>query len=74
VGKVTACLAAALLAVAAPAPEEGDRNLLVNGSFEDGPDLPGTYGSFGEGSKEIKGWVVSRPGERFAPGRRKVIL
>jgi choice-of-anchor C domain-containing protein len=35
-------------------------NLLVNGSFEEGPEIAGTFVSLDEGSKAIKGWVVTR--------------
>ena len=60
--RVAACLAAfllALAALAAPAPPEKAVNLLVNGSFEDGPDA-GDFKSLDENSTEIKGWVVTR--------------
>src|SRR5205823_13165115 len=41
--------------------KDKDKNLLVNGSFEEGPD-PGENGflSVDVDSKEIKGWVVTR--------------
>ncbi len=59
-GKAAACLAALLLAFAAPAPEEKEgKNLLVNGSFEDGSEV-GEFKSLDEDSTEIKGWVVTR--------------
>src|SRR5262249_15845908 len=36
-------------------------NLLVNGSFEEGPDPgPGRFLTLNEGSTEIRGWVVTR--------------
>jgi choice-of-anchor C domain-containing protein len=35
-------------------------NLLVNGSFEEGPDIAGTFVSLNEGSTAMKGWVVTR--------------
>jgi choice-of-anchor C domain-containing protein len=35
-------------------------NLLVNGSFEEGPDFTGTFVSLNEGSRAVKGWVVTR--------------
>src|SRR5262245_18325663 len=56
----TLCLAAALLA-AAPGPgRDGDTgNLLVNGSFEDGPD-PDAFLPVDKGSTAIKGWTVTR--------------
>src|SRR5688572_3728753 len=35
--------------------------LLVNGSFEDGPDLGvATFKAVNEGSRELRGWVVTR--------------
>ena len=36
-----------------------EMNLIVNGSFEDGPD-PGEFKMLEKGSTEIKGWEVSR--------------
>jgi choice-of-anchor C domain-containing protein len=57
-GKLTACLLALLLAFAASARVE-EKNLLVNGSFEDGPD-PENFKSLDEDATDIKGWVVSR--------------
>jgi choice-of-anchor C domain-containing protein len=42
----------------APAPEK-PVNLLVNGSFEDGPEAE-RFISLDEGSKSIKGWIVTR--------------
>src|SRR5947208_3622044 len=41
--------------------KEKDANLLVNGSFEEGPD-PGEQGwkPLDKGSKAIKGWEVTR--------------
>jgi choice-of-anchor C domain-containing protein len=39
--------------------EEPDGNLIVNGSFEDSPDVD-RYLSLDEGSDAIKGWVVTR--------------
>lgn len=66
---MSACLACGLvLAVAAPGrlpghddppAEEKEPNLLVNGSFEEGPD-PKTFVWFNEGATDIKGWTVSR--------------
>jgi choice-of-anchor C domain-containing protein len=43
------------------ADEEKQPNLLVNGSFEEGPD-PGPRGVtwFNEGATDIKGWTVTR--------------
>jgi choice-of-anchor C domain-containing protein len=57
-GKLTACLAALLLGLAASARVE-EKNFLVNGSFEDGPD-PEAFKSLDEDATDIKGWVVSR--------------
>ena len=38
-----------------------DVPLLINGSFEDGPDLGvATFKALNEGSREIRGWVVTR--------------
>jgi choice-of-anchor C domain-containing protein len=55
-----ATLAAALVAVAAPAPKDDKPvNLITNGSFEDGTD-PGDFLSLDPGAKDIKGWVVTR--------------
>jgi choice-of-anchor C domain-containing protein len=55
-----ALLAAALLAVAAPAPK-GNKpvNLIQNGSFEEGTD-PGNFKSLNPDATDIKGWVVTR--------------
>jgi choice-of-anchor C domain-containing protein len=60
-----ALLALALLALAAapgaPAPApKAPPNLLVNGSFEDGPDGLGNFQTYGAGDKAIKGWEVTR--------------
>jgi len=46
------------LGVAAPA--RPATNLLVNGSFEDGPDDIGQFKSLDKGSDAIKGWKVTR--------------
>ena len=54
----TAVVAFALVAVAAPG--RPPANLLVNGSFEEGPDDIGEYKSLDKGSEEIKGWKVTR--------------
>ena len=46
----------------APGPAEKD-NLLVNGSFEEGPDFPENFGYLPNvrmGSTAIKGWTVTR--------------
>ena len=40
-----------------PKPRRGD--LLVNGSFEDGPTV-GKYQALAAGSQEVSGWVVTR--------------
>jgi choice-of-anchor C domain-containing protein len=45
-------------ASSAPALEK-PTNLVVNGSFEDGPEAE-RYVSLDEGSKAIKGWIVTR--------------
>jgi hypothetical protein len=39
--------------------QEPDGNLIINGSFEDSPDVDG-YHSLDEGSDAIKGWVVTQ--------------
>jgi len=54
-----ALLAAPSLGAPIPKPIKRD-NLLVNGSFEDGPANIGRFVSLNAGSKEIKGWVVTR--------------
>lgn len=46
------------LGSAAPAKSGG--NLLVNGSFEEGPDDVGDFKSLDKGSDAIKGWKVTR--------------
>src|SRR5262249_47280100 len=46
------------LGVAAPAKPAA--NLLVNGSFEEGPDDIGDFKSLDKGSDAIKGWKVTR--------------
>jgi choice-of-anchor C domain-containing protein len=57
----TVCLALLLFPLAGPpAPgEEPGKNLLVNGSFEEGPDVD-DFKPLDEDSAEIKGWVVTR--------------
>jgi choice-of-anchor C domain-containing protein len=58
---VAAGLAALLLIpVTAAAPARPAANLLVNGSFEDGPDDIGDFKSLDKDSTEIKGWKVTR--------------
>ncbi len=55
----------------APGPDEKD-NLLVNGSFEEGPDIPENFGYLPNvrvGSTDIKGWTVTR-GNIDVVGRR----
>jgi choice-of-anchor C domain-containing protein len=42
------------------APARPPANLLVNGSFEEGPADIGEYKSLDKGSEEIKGWKVTR--------------
>ena len=55
-----AAAAVALLQDNAPA-KIIDTSLLVNGSFEDGPDLgDATFKALNAGSQEIAGWVVTR--------------
>src|SRR5262245_43659874 len=44
---------------AAPAKEEKD-NLIVNGSFEAGPEVDGSFLPVDEDSVEVRGWVVTR--------------
>lgn len=55
------CLAVGVTAaVAAPVPWQlRNPELLVNGSFEDGPEV-GTIRSLDVGSTDIKGWTVTR--------------
>jgi len=66
-----ACLASLLLVAASFEPtsfwqddkadEEKETNLLVNGSFEEGPDpAPQGVAWFDEGATDIKGWTVTR--------------
>src|SRR4051812_33981597 len=60
-------LTSAVLGMAVVAPRGGDdkkdekkveaKNLLVNGSFEDGPD-PGPFMPLDEKDTQIKGWTV----------------
>jgi uncharacterized protein (TIGR03437 family) len=52
-GKLTSIAVAMALTTALPA-----ANLLVNGSFEQGPN-PGSYTNFAKGSTGITGWTVS---------------
>jgi choice-of-anchor C domain-containing protein len=66
VAVLTALLAAACVVVFVPEKQaqsapalEKPVNLLVNGSFEEGQDTD-RFISLNEGSKDIKGWVVTR--------------
>ncbi|HEY1858753.1 MAG TPA: choice-of-anchor C family protein [Gemmataceae bacterium] len=52
-------LASALIFSQAHSAPAIEKSLLVNGSFEEGPDTD-KYVSLNEGSKAIKGWVVTR--------------
>src|SRR5687767_9916680 len=60
--RLLACGLGLLLALpaglAAPARPAG--NLLVNGSFEDGPEDIGEYKSLDKGATDLKGWKVTR--------------
>ena len=49
-----------IVALAIAAPARPPANLLVNGSFEDGPDDIGEFKSLDKGSDAIKGWKVTR--------------
>ena len=49
-----------LLSVSSAAPARPAANLLVNGSFEDGPDDIGEYKPLDKGATDIKGWKVTR--------------
>jgi choice-of-anchor C domain-containing protein len=49
-----------LLPVTSAAPARPAANLLVNGSFEEGPEDIGEYKSLDKDSTEIKGWKVTR--------------
>jgi choice-of-anchor C domain-containing protein len=42
------------------APAKGQMNLVVNGSFEDGPKLDASFLPVDEDSVAIRGWVVTR--------------
>jgi choice-of-anchor C domain-containing protein len=44
----------------APAKDKEKPNLLVNGSFEDGPEFEGSFSPLDEDAVEIRGWVVTR--------------
>src|SRR5262245_57562389 len=43
-----------------PAKDGEKENLIVNGSFEDGPKFDGSFLPVDEDSVEIRGWVVTR--------------
>lgn len=65
-----------------PAPTSPPANLLVNGSFEEGPEIASGMGFdwYNEGSTDLKGWTVSRGqisyvGEKYwqhADGKRSL--
>jgi choice-of-anchor C domain-containing protein len=57
---LTCALALTLLVPAGAAPVKPAGNLIVNGSFEDGPDDIGEFKALDKGSKDIKGWTVTR--------------
>jgi choice-of-anchor C domain-containing protein len=60
--RLLACVVglALVLPAALAAPARPAANLLVNGSFEDGPEDIGDFKSLDKGSDEIKGWKVTR--------------
>jgi choice-of-anchor C domain-containing protein len=45
---------------AAPAKDVEKPNLIVNGSFEAGPEFEGAFLSLDEDSVQVRGWVVTR--------------
>ena len=49
-----------LLPVGSAAPARPATNLLINGSFEEGPEDIGDFKTLDKGSDEIKGWKVTR--------------
>src|SRR5215218_7125603 len=59
--RLLACVVglALVLPAAVAAPARPAANLLVNGSFEDGPEDIGDFKSLDKGSDEIKGWKVT---------------
>jgi choice-of-anchor C domain-containing protein len=73
-GKIHAMTVASLVAVALvagvvtrhstagsrAAPAKDEKNLIVNGSFEDGPKLEANFLPVDEDSVEIRGWAVTR--------------
>jgi choice-of-anchor C domain-containing protein len=65
-GLVTVALAAGVAARPpaagnrVPAKDEEKPNLIVNGSFEAGPEFEGSFLPLDEDSVEIRGWVVTR--------------
>ena len=65
--------AAALAAAGLPLPAGGQdapKNLLVNGSFEDGPEA-GDFLPLDPGSTDIKGWTVTRAQVDYIGGHWK---
>jgi choice-of-anchor C domain-containing protein len=58
----TLILTSTLLVSGAPAPkDDSPSNLLVNGSFEEGP-MAGEFWPLNENATDIKGWTVTRGG------------
>ena len=53
-------LALGLIPLVFAAPARPPANILVNGSFEEGPDDIGEFKSLDKGSDAIKGWKVTR--------------
>ena len=49
-----------LLPVTTAAPARPAANLIVNGSFEDGPEDIGEYRSLDKDAADVKGWKVTR--------------
>src|SRR5262249_3746130 len=45
---------------AVPAKDGEKKNLIVNGSFEDGLEFEGSFSPLDEDSVEVRGWVVTR--------------
>jgi choice-of-anchor C domain-containing protein len=56
---VTRAAAAILLMITCSIQAFGRHNLLLNGSFEEGPD-PGSFRAYEAGSTAIRGWKVTR--------------
>jgi choice-of-anchor C domain-containing protein len=69
VGTSILLLAAAWLAAPA-AGEERPKNLLVNGSFEDGPEA-GDFLPLDPGATDVKGWTVTRAQVDYIGGHWK---